>query len=306
MITQDTCHPSRAFRPHLSSGLRRVTGALSGLLTVLFLMPSAPLAAAGCPSLQAGSLSPSTLVDGDAATLSGDGFCTGSSYFGWVSDGTQGVPLVLQGDTTQKMNATVGPVAGSITGTVRLIKGQTVQLPDAVVQASTGLYAVRNTQIILGQETASGGAVKVDPSASSSGTVVGSTLVGGELVLQFPAPKSLQKADSHDKSIAVVVVIKTCGEPSGGGDDNDGNNNDPWQVAFPIAIEWAGRLEGQCFGKQDVCSGGPATFVAAAINDRFGATGLKAEAVPVLGAGTEVTVSHRGCPIDQGSVTVAY
>lgn len=304
MATQSFYRPFRLARPELSP---RPFIALAGILALALFLSGTVAGAAGCPALQVSSLSPATLVEGDVATLSGDGFCTGASYFSWISDGSQGVPLWLQSSSTQQMSAMVGSVAASITGTVNVIKGQSLQLPDTVVQASSGIYSVRNTQLILGQEMASGGAVKAYPAASGTGTVVSSTRVNGELVLQFPLTKALHKSDSHDKSIVVVVVIQTCGEPEGDDSDDSGSNStDPGGTSFPIPIEWVGRFEGRCFGTGDVCNGGPGDFLAAAIDDRFGRLGIKATAVPVLGSGVEVTISHQACSITEGFATVTY
>ena len=299
MAKQSSCRPF----PLSKSPARRTAGVFgAGLLFTL--LGAGGATAAGCPALQVTSLSPGTVVDGDAATLTGDGFCgAGSAFIGWIDDGIHGVPLQLQAGTTTQMSAVVGPVAASTTGTVHVIKGQLLQLPDHVVQTPDGLYSIRNTQLILGQETASGGAVKVDPGLPNGSTVVGSTLINGELVLQFPAAKSLQKSDSHDKSIAVVVVIQTCGEPAGDGSGDDSSNGNT--TDFPIRIDWAGRFEGRCFGQNGSCTGGPEEFVARGVNDRFGAMGLQAQISPGLG-GVQVTISHKSCSIDGGFATVEY
>ncbi len=282
---------------------------LASAISVALILPGSPAAFAdGCQTPDLTAIDLGSAASGDPITLSGTGFCdSADEHFAWVWNGSQGLPISIhQTNSEDLLGATVGPTAETITGQVILWTGQPVNLPDAIIEAPTGTYWIHNTRAFLQTEKDQGPIFTATPGTVSGVT---STLVAGELRLNFAPPSNLMspfsqsKAGAHGEGISVYVVIQTCGEPTGdGGNDGGGqssSSDDPIFVPYPIG--WFGRFEAGCFGAAGACAGTPTQTVAMAIEDRFASQGLRARV-----EGSEVVISHRGCPIETGFATVDF
>ena len=295
----------------MTFSISRSTLATAILTTLIFCLPSAGLAN-GCQDPDLTGTSLSSAASGDTLNLSGTGFCdSAQEHFAWVWDGSQGAPIFVQqtnGDTL--MGATVGPTPETVTGQMILWTGQSVALPDTILEAETGTYWIHDTRVFLQTDKNQGPTF-----TATAGTANGvtSTLVSGELRLNFAPSANLNgslpndpfqhnKAGGHGEGVSVFVVARTCGEPTGDGDnDDDGNNGSGHGVFVPFPIEFSARFQAGCFGTQGACTGTPTQFIAAAIENRFSNQGLEARI-----EGQEVVISHRSCPIQVGFATVMY
>ncbi len=295
----------------MSMSISRSILATTILTTLSLGLPSAGFAD-GCQDPDLTGTSLSSAVSGDTLNLSGTGFCdTADEHFAWVWNGSQGFPVFVQqtnGDTL--LGANVGPTPETITGQMILWTGQSVTLPDKILEAATGTYWIHNTRVFLQTEKDQGPTF-----TATAGTTAGvtSTLVSGELRLNFAPssnlngslqndPSQFDKSGGQDEGISVFVVARTCGEPTGDdGTGDDGNSGAGHGVFIPFPIEFSARFQAGCFGTQGACTGTPTQFIASAIEDRFSSQGLETRI-----EGQEVVISHRSCSIQSGFATVIY